>query len=124
MIYHIVTKDKWSQFKSKAFYRCNSLDRDGYIHCSFENQVLKVANTLHRGQENLLILCIDQERVDSILKIEDLFHLNENYPHLYDELPITAVEKVIELKLSDTGDFIKPNLTDISLLNVEEKEWT
>lgn len=124
MIYHIVQKDKWELFKSKAFYKTNSLTREGYIHCSFENQVLKVANTFHKGQKDLLVLCIDDKKIKNIVRVEDLFNLNENYPHVYDELPKNAIEKVVELKVSDTGDFIKPNLSSLSSILVEEKEWT
>lgn len=124
MIYHIVQKDKWQLFKSKTFYKTHSLEREGYIHCSFEDQVLKVANTFHKGQRDLLVLCIDDNKIKSIVKVEDLFNLNENYPHIYDELPKNAIEKVVKLEVSDTGDFIKPNLSSLSSLAVEEKEWT
>lgn len=124
MIYHIITKEKWEKVKKNVFYKPNSLKREGYIHCSFEDQVIKVANTFYKGQENLVILCIDEDKVRSILKVEDLFNLSENYPHIYGELPINSIEKVVPLKLSGTGDFIKPNLTSVSSLRVEQGEWT
>lgn len=124
MIYHIINSSKWDSLKYKAFYTPNSLGREGYIHCSFENQLLKVAETFNRGQKDLLVLCINESKVKSILKVEDLFNLKEDYPHLYGELPINAIEKVVKLEISDSGDFIKPNLTEISSLSVKEREWT
>lgn len=124
MIYHIVTKDKWEANKTKTFYTPNSYLRDGYIHCSYENQILKVAETLYRGQKGLLVLCINESKLGSLLKSEDLFKLNEHYPHIYGKLSIKTIEKIVELKLNNTGEFIKPNLKPISSLIVEQKEWT
>ncbi|MBN2616766.1 MAG: DUF952 domain-containing protein [Spirochaetales bacterium] len=124
MIYHLVNKSKWSKFKLAAFYTTNSLEREGYIHCSFEHQILKVANMFHHGETDLLILCIDSKKIESILKVEDLFGLNENYPHIYGQLPINAIEKVLEFKVDSNGYFILPDLNPISELTVKHKEWT
>lgn len=124
MIYHITTKEQWSTIKTKSYYTPNSLIREGYIHCSFEDQILKVAETLHRGQVDLLILCINETKLGSIFKSEDLFNLKEKYPHIYGELSLKTIEKVVELKISETGAFIKPNLGPISSLVVEQREWT
>ncbi len=124
MIYHIITKEKWNINKNKAYYTPNSLIREKYIHCSYEDQILKVAETFHRGQVNLLVLCINESKLGSMFKSEDLFNLNEKYPHVYGELPIKSIEKVVELNISGTGEFIKPNLDPISSLVVEQGEWT
>ena len=119
-----MTEDNWLSIKSHVFYRPHSFERDGYIHCSFEDQVIKVAETLYRGREDLVILCINENRVQSILKVEDLFNLNEEYPHLYGELPINSIERVVPLNVLPNGDFEKPNLTSISSLEVKQGEWT
>lgn len=124
MIYHIINKDRWNEVKTLKTYRPNSLDRDGYIHCSYENQVLKVADTFLRGQKDLLILCINEKDLGDCFKSEDLFNLQEVYPHIYGELPINAVERVIKLEVSDRGDFIKPDFNPLSSLTVKLDEWT
>lgn len=107
-----------------AYYNSGSLEREGFIHCSFEDQVLKVANTLHKGQDDLVILCINRSKVADILRIEDLFNIKEEYPHLYGKLPVNAVMKAVPLELDSEGEFILPNLDPVSSLNVEIKEWT
>lgn len=124
MIYHIVKKENWESCKLSAYYIPGSLAREGYIHCSFEDQVLKVANTLHRGQTDLLVLCINRTKVEKILKIEDLFNIQEDYPHLYGKLPVSAVLKVVPLELDNKGEFIMPNLEPVSSLTVKMQEWT
>lgn len=124
MIFHIVTEDNWNINKHKVLYKTHSLDREGFIHCSFENQLLKVANTLYRGSEDMLVLCINEDKVKHILKVEDLYKLNEDYPHLYGELPVNAVEKVVKLELLKDGTFKKPDLSPLSSLEVPLQEWT
>jgi len=124
MIFHIVTEENWFQEKSHAFYRPNSLARDNYIHCSFEDQILRVAETLYRGREDILLLCIDETKLEKILRVEDLFNLNEKYPHLYGSLPTNTIEKVVKLEINKKGDFVKPNLKSISSLKVKHGEWT
>lgn len=124
MIYHIVKEKIWDESKHNVYYKTHSLEREGFIHCSFENQVVKVANTLYKGTKDLLVLCIDDIKIKSILKVEDLYKLNEKYPHLYGELPINAVEKVVKLEVLEDGTFLKPNLSSISSLKVPLQEWT
>lgn len=124
MIYHLVKESSWQDFKNKVYYSSNSLDREGFIHCSYKDQLIKVANTLYRGSKDLIVLCINEEKVEHILKVEDLYNLNENYPHLYGELPINAVEKVVKIEMLKDGTFKEPNLVPLSSLTVEEREWT
>ncbi|QEN05183.1 DUF952 domain-containing protein [Thiospirochaeta perfilievii] len=124
MIYHLINKEKWNKVKSKVYYRPKSVDREGYIHCSYDDQLLKVAESFHRGEEGLLVLCINEQFLGDMLRSEDLFNLNEKYPHVYGELPIKSIEKVVPLEVNESGDFIKPNLESISTLVVEQGEWT
>lgn len=124
MIYHLIAKEKWALCSKNSSYKPNSVDREGYIHCSFENQIMKVADTFYKNQKNLLILCIDEKKLSNSLKVEDLFNLNEVYPHIYGELPIESVEKVISINVDSNGEFIKPNFETIPSFFVKQKEWT
>jgi uncharacterized protein (DUF952 family) len=124
MIYHILKKDKWKSFKGKRHYFSNSLEREGFIHCSFDDQLLKVANTLFRGNDDLLVLCIEETNITSIIKFEDLYNLREDYPHVYGEIPISSIVKVVELKWDKFDGFILPDLSNPLDLNVQAGEWT
>lgn len=124
MIYHLIEKEQWELCCKNSSYKPNSVDREGYIHCSFEEQIMKVANTFYKNQKNLLILCINEKKLTSSLKVEDLFNLNEAYPHIYGELPIKSIVKVISIEVDSNGEFIKPNLEILSSLVVKQKEWT
>ena len=38
-IYHIVTPEVWEKFKTEDFYEAESLKTEGFIHCSFAEQL-------------------------------------------------------------------------------------
>ncbi len=59
MILHITTREAWRRALEDGAFRPTSLEREGFIHCSRPEQVGSVANTLYRGEENLVLLCID-----------------------------------------------------------------
>lgn len=124
MIFHIVNKDKWNLDKTSNFYTTHSLEREGYIHCSFNSQLMKVADSFHKGQTDLVVLCIDENKLGDKYKVEDLFNLSEKYPHVYGEIPINTIDKVVELCVDDNGNFIEPDLDPIASLFVKQKEWT
>lgn len=124
MIYHIISKEKWASHKDNTYYFTSSIEREGYIHCSFDTQIMKVADTFYKSEKDLLILCINENKLDVEYKTEDLFNLNEKYPHVYGGIIIKSIEKIVELTLDKEGDFIKPNLDPISSLFVKQKEWT
>ena len=48
----------------------DSLDTEGFIHCSKPDQVIAVANFIFHGQSNLVILEIDEAKVVSEIKYE------------------------------------------------------
>lgn len=124
MIFNLIKKEQWDICKKQKLYQPKSIEREGYIHCSFEDQILKVAETFYKEQKNLLILCINEKKIDCEVKIEDLFNLNEKYPHVYGSLPIRSIEKVVELNIDSDGNFIKPDLKSINSFLVKQREWT
>ena len=39
MIYHITSRSAWNQARARGMYRTESLDTEGFIHCSTPQQV-------------------------------------------------------------------------------------
>src|ERR1044072_6911978 len=62
LIYHIVLPDAWAQIEDKEFYRAESLEAEGFIHCSFAEQLEKVLQRYYAGKEKVLILTIETEK--------------------------------------------------------------
>lgn len=124
MIYHIVEKSIWNELKYEREYTCSSLKKEGFIHCSFKEQILKVAETVLKGRGPLVILCINEKKLQPEVKVEDLYLMNEKYPHVYGALNRKAVEYVADFPLGEDGHFHLPNLTPPPPLTVLEGEWT
>lgn len=107
-ITHIVESEKWEKAKKLGYYKHESLSKEGFIHCSSPQQVLKIANSLYKGQENLLLLLIDERKVKPEIKWEDLYDLKELYPHIYGVLNMDSVINIYEFKPRSDGTFQLP----------------
>jgi uncharacterized protein (DUF952 family) len=106
MIYHIVSKPDW-EAASAEFYRGDTLDTEGFIHCSTIEQVIDTANFLFRDREDLLILGIDPEKLSAEVKYEDAGD-GRLFPHIYGLMEKSAVVKVIDFPPEPDGSFGLP----------------
>ena len=84
-IYHIVTPEVWEKFKDQNEYEAESLKTEGFIHCSFAEQLEGVLERYYRGAEKVLILEIEPEKLTSKLVNEPSTN-NEIYPHIYGKI--------------------------------------
>lgn len=90
-LFHITTRADWDRSQAAREYRAASLEREGFIHLSTEEQW---RHTLHRwfhGVEELVILRIDPRRVAAEIKYERATDRDEEFPHLYGPLETDAV---------------------------------
>jgi len=107
MIYHIVSKSDWAAVEDSTHYRGDTLDTEGFIHCSTIEQVLDTANYLFKGREDLLLLQIDPEKLKSPLKYEDGGD-GRLFPHIYGPMEVAAVIAVAEFPPTPDGNFDLP----------------
>ena len=70
MIYHITSRQAWNQARQRGDYRAESLETEGFIHCSTEEQVVPVAEHLFKGDRDLCLLMIEPSLLASDLKWE------------------------------------------------------
>ena len=106
-ILHITQRHEWEQAKNLGTYRSNTLDSEGFIHCSTLIQVIGSANRFFKGQTDLVILKIDLDRVTPEIRYEGA-DSNNLFPHIYGELNIDAVIGSIDLESHPDGSFILP----------------
>ena len=118
MIYHITSQMAWSEARERGDYRAESLESEGFIHCSTGQQVVPVAEKFYKGQDSLLLLVIEPDRLTSDLKWEppsggtpppgvpdgDLF------PHIYGPINLEAVIRVFDLQSEPDGRYRFPQL--------------
>ncbi|NEP01738.1 MAG: DUF952 domain-containing protein [Symploca sp. SIO2E9] len=106
-ILHITQRQQWEQAQLTGIYRGDTLDSEGFIHCSTPLQVIKVANTLFRNQQELVLLGIDSDKVQEEIRYEGI-EGGECFPHIYGSLNIDAVFKVIDFEAGKDGKFQLP----------------
>lgn len=110
MILHITTRDEWEAARELGIYRLDTLDTEGFIHCSTPEQVLGPANEFYRGRSDLVLLVIDPERLAADLVYEDLYGSGIAFPHIYGPLNLDAVAGVVPFPPRPDGTFELPAL--------------
>ena len=107
MIYHIVSKSDWAAVGDATHYRGDTLDTEGFIHCSTLEQVLDTANFIFKGREDLVLLQIDPEKLRSPLKYEDAGD-GRLFPHIYGPMEVESVMAVADFPPNPDGSFDLP----------------
>lgn len=108
-IIHIADRANWEKSKQAGIYTVPSLETEGFIHCSLPYQIPLVANHNFKGQKDLVLLEIDISQLKHQVKFEDLYNINEDYPHLYGPLNLDAVTRVIPFPPKLDGTFELPS---------------
>lgn len=111
LLFHITQRNQWQQAQITGTYWSETFASEGFIHCSSRSQVIQVANRFFRAQPDLVLLCIQSDRVQSEIRYEavDL----ENYPHIYGALNLDAVIQVVDFVPDANGCFSQDNLAQI-----------
>jgi uncharacterized protein (DUF952 family) len=89
--------DAWQQALKDNFYQADSLASEGFIHSSTLPQVPGVLNRYYQGQTNLVLLHIDESKLQVPLRYELAPSVNEMFPHIFGKLNIDSVVSVQEL---------------------------
>ncbi len=111
MILHIVSRAEWeAAVQSGVAYETPSLKDEGFIHCSTAAQVLGPANEFYRGQDELVLLVIDPDKLTAELVYEDCYETGQAFPHIYGPLNLEAVERVVDFPPEHDGTFQLPSL--------------
>ena len=108
MIYHLALESDWAIAQSGAGeYRVSTigrgLDEVGYIHCSFDHQVQKVADAFYRGRRDVVLLSIDESKLTSPIREERADGTDDVFPHIYGPLNVDAVASTRRIELAGDG---------------------
>ena len=118
MIYHITSLLAWNEARQRGDYRTDSLATEGFIHCSTQEQVVPVAEKYYKGQESLILLVIEPERLTSDLKWEPPAEgapppgvpEGSLFPHIYGPINLEAVVRVFDLQSQPDGKYGFPQI--------------
>lgn len=104
-LFHLTETTVWQAAQQAGEFpwssRDLSYDRQGYVHCSFVDQVLGVRERIYPdvADEDLVLLELDPTRWGLPVVVEDLA-AGAAFPHLYAPLPLERVSAVHRLPLT------------------------
>lgn len=117
MIYHLTRRADWSAAQREGIYRGDTLDSQGFIHASTAEQVTRVANAIFKGQTDLVLLCIDEQKAQPKVIFEPPINpatgqpepnVTDLFPHIYGALNLDAVVRVVDFPPDSDGVFHLP----------------
>ncbi|GAA2544997.1 DUF952 domain-containing protein [Winogradskya consettensis] len=111
MILHFCPRADWEAALETGTYRAESLEKQGFIHCSTPQQVHIPATFLARGRTDLLLLVLDEALLPVPVVWEDGDPPDPGgmqFPHLYAPIPVAAVTSVHEWLPEPDGSFEPP----------------
>ncbi|WP_047812988.1 DUF952 domain-containing protein [Rhodopirellula islandica] len=89
----IATQQQWEQMQTTGVLPPAPIDvADGFIHLSTEQQVPGTLAAHFAGQSGVVVLHIRVTDIEDNLRWEES-RGGELFPHLYAELPVSAVER-------------------------------
>lgn len=118
MIFHITSCEAWADAQQRGDYRTESLETEGFIHCSTDSQVLSVAENFYKGQSGLILLGIEPSLLSSNLRWEPPsggspppgVPEGDAFPHIHGPINLDAVVKILDLEKDSNNKFILPIL--------------
>ena len=96
-LFHLVPDGSWS---TPSSYEPASLATDGFVHCSFADQLVDSANRHYPDADELIAVEIDATALDVPLEIEDTMGHGEPFPHIYGAVPAAAITTTHDLERS------------------------
>ncbi|WP_436793633.1 DUF952 domain-containing protein [Actinospongicola halichondriae] len=102
-ILHLALRSEWDAAvaSGEAYDRSTigvSLAEEGFIHCSFPDQVVATAERYYAGRDDVVVLVVDPGRVDAEVRVEDLSGTGVEFPHVYGPIPVDAVVDVVSIE--------------------------
>lgn len=103
LLYHLVEPDHWKKYMDKDRYVSAGFQEEGFIHLSLREQIDGVLERFYADASELLVLVVPEKPVRKQLKYEPGGDVDELFPHLYQGIPIEAIEDIQMLKRNKQG---------------------
>lgn len=105
LILHATSADEWEAVRGQTQFWTESLAEDGAIHCSLPEDVPHLANAAGLSADlNLVLLCIDVDRVESKVT----FGGNGREPRILGPLDADAIVDVVPFPTDERGAYYLP----------------
>jgi uncharacterized protein (DUF952 family) len=98
-LFHIALPDDWDSARAAGSYevstRGRTLTDEGFIHCSFAEQVAATVSRFYGDVDQVVVLRIEPDRLTSPVVVEDSF------PHVYGPINLDAVVGAETIAIND-----------------------
>ncbi|MFT3933682.1 MAG: DUF952 domain-containing protein [Chitinophagaceae bacterium] len=95
IIYHVTTEPEWETAQKNGVYTAPSLNAEGFIHCSAnDEQLAGVLQRYFASKTHLLRLAIDTDKLESRYIYEWSPSSADTFPHIYGPINLGAVIEV------------------------------
>ncbi len=97
---HIAQANDIKQAKTSGRYRCESIESEGFIHCCTPEQLQGVVSRYYSTAQGMMLMHIDSELLEAELVFENTMGGEEQFPHVYGEINMDAVQQIGPLEES------------------------
>jgi uncharacterized protein (DUF952 family) len=105
-LWHLAERADWDGARRTGSYerstRGRSLAEEGFVHCSYPDQLAGVAERYYADAPDLVLLRIDPARIPAGVRVEG------GFPHVYGPIPIAAVTAATPVARDAAGQLILP----------------
>lgn len=106
-LWHLTEREHWDDARRTGSYerstRHLSLAEEGFVHCSYPDQLAGVAARFYAGADDLVLLRIDPARIPAEIRVEG------GFPHVYGPIPLDAVTAATPVGRDAAGQLILPD---------------
>ena len=103
LIFKIVSAQEWRAAEAAGVFHGSAVDvADGFIHFSTAEQVAETAAKWFAGRDDLVLVAVDAATLGEPLRWE-ASRGGTLFPHLYSELPMSAVRWRRAMELASDG---------------------
>ena len=88
---HVATLEDLERARRTGRYRAASLEAEGFLHCCDPEQLPGVLERFFADAVDIALLRVDPARLDARVVRENTVGGEELFPHVYGEIPMSAV---------------------------------
>lgn len=100
-LFHLATAEEWDQYQSVGAIEPPSLSTEGFVHCSWGQQVAVTVAKHFGGVTEVLALQLDPSLLNAEMVEEDTSGAGMLFPHVYGPIPVVAVTQVTKIGAPD-----------------------
>jgi uncharacterized protein (DUF952 family) len=109
IILHLTSRVDWESAQRAGAYRADTLEAEGFVHCSKSDQVVRVAEAYFTGRHELVLLVLDPAQLTSEVRWEPgTDKPDELFPHVCGPINLEAVRDVLPFEPDPEGCFVLP----------------